>query len=73
MKLDDTGVAALRIRSTQCALIVLGWDTGRRPVLGTFDPHPATPGLDRLRRTAAPATNRLRRIYEDDPHKNRFL
>ena len=26
--------------------------TGLRPVLGTFDPHPATPGLDRLRRTS---------------------
>ena len=27
-------------------------NTGLRPVLGTFDPHPATPGLDRLRRTS---------------------
>ena len=26
--------------------------TGLRPVLGTFDPHPAAPGLDRLRRTS---------------------
>ena len=35
------------------------------PGLGTFDPHPATPGLDRLRRTSTGYAGDKHRIFRD--------